>query len=125
LTKNIRFDILDEMPGASGKYIVREYVRLDGASPFRLWLDTLQIGVQARIQARVARFEAGNQGDSKPVGDGVLEARFHFGPGYRLYFAIDGRTVIILLCGGDKGSQRADVRRAKEFWKDYQERGNS
>ena len=113
------------MTKPSKNFEVQEYLKADGTSPFREWLDGLALAVRARVQARVARFEAGNTGDAKPVGGGVQEARFHFGPGYRLYFGIDGKTVIILLCGGDKSSQKKDVKRAKGFWKDYLERGES
>ncbi len=113
------------MARATTGYEIREFVRADGGSPFREWLDDLPVPIRARIQARVARFEAGNLGDSKPVGGGVSEARLHFGPGYRLYFGIDGKTVIVLLCGGDKGSQHGDIRRAKQFWEDYLERGKA
>ena len=65
---------------------VRVYVADDGSTPFRDWLATLEMPTRARIQARVLRFELGNLGDHKPIGAGVWEARFFFGPGYRLYF---------------------------------------
>jgi putative addiction module killer protein len=99
--------------------MVREYTSQTGESPFRLWLRRLDKAVAARIQARVFRFEQGNLGDAKSVGDGVYEARFDFGPGYRLYFGLESGDLILLLCGGDKGSQRKDIRKAKEFWYDY------
>jgi putative addiction module killer protein len=86
--------------------------------PFRDWLKSLDIGVQARIQARVLRFETGNLGDHKSVGDGVREARLDFGPGYRLYFARVGST-ILLLAGGDKASQAKDIAAAKQYWNDF------
>jgi len=70
---------------------------------------------QRRIQARIDRMEDGNLGDWKPVGDGVAEARLAFGPGYRLYFMRRGLEVIVLLCGGDKGSQKKDIRTALEL----------
>ena len=92
-----------------------------GKSPFREWLDSLNVSVRARIQARVLRFQMGNLGDHKNLGSGVLEARLMFGSGYRIYFGKDGNTIIVLLMGGDKGSQSNDVSRAKEFWRDYLE----
>ena len=76
---------------------------------------------RARVQARVFRFESGNLGDHKTVGDGVWEARLDFGPGYRVYFAKTGRTVILLLVGGDKRSQKKDINQAKQYWAQYVE----
>ena len=61
----------------------------------------------------------GNFGDSKSVGEGVFEMRVHFGPGYRIYFAKQDRAVVVLLCGGEKKSQRADIQTAKAYWTDY------
>jgi putative addiction module killer protein len=69
----------------------------------------------------VHRFSTGNLGDHKSVGGGAWEARVMFGPGYRIYFAKDGPQLVILLLGGDKSSQSADVARAQDFWKAYQE----
>jgi putative addiction module killer protein len=100
---------------------VREYVTSDGASPFRKWLAGLALETRARVQARVFRFETGNLGDHKTVGDGVWEARLDFGPGYRVYFAKTGRTVILLLVGGDKRSQKKDINQAKRYWAQYVE----
>lgn len=98
---------------------VREYIASQGANPFRDWLNSLDLGVKARIQARVLRFENGNLGDHKSVGGGVWEARLDFGPGYRLYFGKDGFSVILLLTGGDKGSQSRDIRAAQSYWANY------
>ena len=64
------------------------------------------------MQARIERFAAGNPGDVKPVGEGVSEMRIDYGPGYRLYYVIRGRTVLILLAGGDKRTQAADIKTA-------------
>jgi putative addiction module killer protein len=100
---------------------VREYLTADGTSPFRAWLDALTVSVRARIQARVLRFEMGNLGDHKIVGRGVWEARLMFGSGYRIYFGKDGASVIVLLVGGDKGSQAKDISRAQGLWGDYLE----
>src|SRR6476660_6981538 len=100
---------------------VREYVKADGKSPFRQWLRTLTKAVAARIQLRVTRFELGNLGDHKNVGAGVWEARVMFGPGYRIYFGKDGDAIVVLLTGGDKGSQAKDIARAQGFWRDFLE----
>jgi putative addiction module killer protein len=103
------------------KLSIREYLTADNRSPYREWLGTLDVSVRARVQARVLRFELGNLGDSKSVGGGVWEARLAFGPGYRLYFGRQRRTVILLLLGGDKGSQSKDIRQARRYWMDFME----
>ena len=106
---------------ATTSLTIREYVTAQGTSPFRTWLGHLDITVRARIQARIFRFETGNLGDHRAVGSGVWEARCNFGPGYRIYFAKPGATILLLLLGGDKASQRTDVRNAQKYWSDYLE----
>ena len=76
--------------------------------------------VKRRILSVVARMEQGNLGDVRGVGEGVIERRIDFGPGYRIYFAWDGPVLVVLLGGGDKGSQLSDIVRAKERWREYQ-----
>ncbi len=77
------------------------------------WLDSLRdIHARARVLARVERLAAGNPGDVKPVGEGVSELRIDYGPGYRVYFTMRRRTVIILLAGGDKRTQATDIKTA-------------
>lgn len=77
------------------------------------WLDSLRdIHARARVLARVERLAAGNPGDVKPVGEGVSELRIAYGPGYRVYFSMRRRTVIILLAGGDKRTQATDIKTA-------------
>jgi len=99
---------------------IEEYLSPNGESPFRKWLDGLDLSVKARIQARVLRFETGNLGDHKPLGGGIWEARLSFGPGYRIYFGRQSATtLVLLLLGGDKSSQAADIRKAQEYWNDY------
>ena len=99
---------------------VREYLTADGktrtASGWTHWTSR-----RVRIQARVLRFSTGNLGDHKSVGGGVWEARVMFGPGYRIYFGKDGAQLVLLLLGGDKSTQTADVALAQELWKAYQE----
>ena len=83
---------------------------------FAAWLDTLRDKkAQIRIAARLRQAEAGNLGDWKPVGTGVSEMRVNFGPGYRLYFARKGSVLVVMLAGGDKSSQAADIRRAQRI----------
>jgi putative addiction module killer protein len=80
---------------------------------FRAWLEALANKRAAeRIAQRIVRLQSGLLGDTKSVGDGVSELRIDHGPGYRLYFVRRGAVVVILLCGGDKGSQGRDIRRA-------------
>jgi len=67
------------------------------------------------IARRLERFAAGNPGDTKPVGGGVSELRIDVGPGYRVYYAMRGKTLIVLLCGGDKRTQKTDIRRAQRL----------
>lgn len=98
---------------------VREYLTPEGKNPFRSWLATLDAKTRARLQARVLRFELGNLGDHKALGDAVWEARVDFGPGYRIYFGQVGSVLVILLCGGDKATQAKDVKQAKFHWKQY------
>jgi len=77
------------------------------------WLGSLRdIHARARVQVRVERLAAGNAGDVRPVGEGVSELRVNYGPGYRVYFTMRGRTVVILLAGGDKRTQAADIKTA-------------
>jgi putative addiction module killer protein len=91
-----------------------------GKEPFNDWLNNLRDPhTRRRILQRLFRLESGNFGDCQPVGGGVNELRFFFGPGYRVYFGEDGDTLVVLLCGGDKSSQRSDIRLAQAYWKEY------
>ncbi|MEA3390057.1 MAG: type II toxin-antitoxin system RelE/ParE family toxin [Pseudomonadota bacterium] len=83
---------------------------------FAKWFDGLKDSkAKAKIAARIARVQIGLMGDVKSVGDGVSELRINFGPGYRVYFTKRGQQLIILLVGGDKGSQQRDISKAKEL----------
>ena len=83
---------------------------------FRAWLGGLRdVTGRAIVVRRIKRFAQGNPGDSRGVGDGIFEFRIHFGPGYRVYFVRRDEVVIVLLCGGDKDSQQADIARAKRL----------
>ncbi|MCM2505634.1 type II toxin-antitoxin system RelE/ParE family toxin [Aureimonas altamirensis] len=81
---------------------------------FEKWLSDLRDRQsRSRILTRLSHVQEGNFGDHKSVGDGVSELRFAFGPGYRVYYTRRGNVVVIMLCGGDKGSQQSDIRKAK------------
>ena len=87
---------------------------------FRNWFDKIHDEIaKAAISRRIEAIEQyGNFGDAKPVGEGVRELRINYGPGYRLYYTVRGREVIILLCGGDKSSQQRDIEKAKKLNKE-------
>jgi putative addiction module killer protein len=105
---------------------VRVFARSDGSEPFTDWLRELRDGeARNRIRQRIARLRLGNFGDTRSVGDGVHELRIHSGPGYRLYFGRERDVLVILLCGGDKGSQDRDVDRAKEYWREHRSRSHA
>src|SRR5688572_30741400 len=83
---------------------------------FDRWLTKLRDArAAARVQARLDRLAMGNPGDVKSVGEGVVEMRIDYGPGYRVYYIRRGVLVIMLLCGGDKGTQVKDIARAKQM----------
>lgn len=105
---------------------LRLYQTPDGRRPLQEWLRSVRDQqAVARIEARLARVAAGNLGDCEPVGEGVLELRIDWGPGYRVYFARLGELIVLLLCGGDKRTQQKDIKRAKEYFKDYKARSAS
>jgi len=92
---------------------------------FDTWLSGLRDRVAvARVLARIDRLSQGNPGDAKAVGRGVSELRIDHGPGIRVYYLIDGDTVILLLCGGDKSTQRRDIERAHQLARQWWERSD-
>jgi putative addiction module killer protein len=101
---------------------MRVYLRVDGTSPFRTWFDDLDDVANARITRFLTRLEQGNTSNVKSVGEGVSELKVDFGPGYRVYFAMDGRTLVILLGGGTKKRQNDDIAAAQDAWSDYKKR---
>ncbi len=95
-----------------------------GKEPAAEWLESLKDQVsRSRIYARILRAEGGNFGDHKPVGEGLLELRITIGPGYRIYYALDGSDIILLLMGGDKSTQKKDISLAKKYWSAHQAEG--
>ena len=107
-------------------YTLEEYLDERHRSPYGMWLNALGADAAAKITVATLRMEQGLLGDIKPVGNGVLERRLHFGPGYRIYFGMTRRNgsgaLLVLLHGGTKKKQAADVKKAQAFWDDYQRR---
>jgi putative addiction module killer protein len=102
---------------------VLRYVTETGREVVREWLDDLNDArAVTRIIMRIDRLAAGNFGDCKPLRDGLCELRIDYGPGYRVYYAMVGRTCVLLLCGGDKRKQTSDISRAVDYLKDYKRR---
>ena len=102
---------------------VRRYRAADGTEPFTEWLSRLKDRqAKARVLVRIDWLQAGNFGDCKSVRDSVFELRIDWGTGYRVYFGREGAAVVILLVGGDKRRQDADIECAVELWQDYKTR---
>ena len=99
------------------------YETEDGKRPFETWIKGIkEMYTRAKILTRLDRLKLGNFGDSKTLQEGVCELRIHHGPGIRIYYGKLGNRVILLLCGGDKGSQIRDITKAKAYFRDYQSR---
>ena len=101
---------------------LRQYVGLNGKSPFGQWLDGLDDPAAARVLTALTRIEQGNFSSVKGVGGGVFESRIDFGPGLRVYFGKDGAAIVILLGGGTKKRQARDIADAQACWQDYKQR---
>ena len=97
---------------------IQLYSLPSGKEPFTDWEERLSRDVQSIMQTRLARIRGGNFGDSKSIGQGIYELRIQYGPGYRIYYGKRGKTVVILLCGGDKSSQKKDIKKALAYWED-------
>lgn len=92
----------------------------DGHAPFTEWMNSIEGNpVYDRVMHRLDRLELGNFGEHRSVGEGVVELKIAFGPGYRVYLGQDGTEIIVLLVGGDKTNQTADIKMAKKYWKHY------
>lgn len=98
---------------------IKMYETADGKVPFRVWLESLDMGTRSRVRERLDRVALGNLGNYKPLTNGICELKLVFGPGYRIYYAEDGGYIVLLLCAGDKSSQRKDIKKAIAYWKDY------
>lgn len=108
------------------EFKIEIYQTETGKRPFSQWLKDFKDHLtKAKIRLRLDRLEMGNFGQCEPVGEGVFELKIDFGPGYRVYFAKTGSKCVLLLCGGDKGSQKSDILKAKAYFKDYLSRGDT
>jgi len=105
---------------------VINYVLPTGREPVEDWLaEMTDAKGRAKIRARVNQFRAGNPGKFRMVGPGIIELKIDFGPGYRVYYAKVGNKLVLLLCGGDKTTQSADIKKAGEYLNDYKRRTNN
>ena len=96
------------------------YRTADAEAPFLEWFESLRdIKTKQRIDARLVHVRAGNLGDHRTVGEGVIELRLNFGPGYRIYIGQKETELVLLLCGGDKSTQQSDITTARSYWADY------
>ena len=99
--------------------MVDSMIEIRQSETFQAWVAALRDGrARARIAVRLRRLAMGNLGDVKSVGEGISEMRIDYGPGYRVYFRRIGAQIVLLLCGGDKSSQAADIARAKSLAKE-------
>ena len=105
----------------SQPWSIVNYETLGGVCPYIEWYETLPLKTQAKIAARLTRVALGNFGDRKSLGDGIHELRFHFGSGYRVYYGVSGKRIVLLLMGGAKKTQTKDIKTARRYWKEYQE----
>ena len=100
---------------------LQQYIDLQGRNPFERWYEKLEEDTRARVAVTLDRLKRGNLA-AKGVGAGVMELRLDFGPGYRVYFGRDGETLVILLGGGTKKRQQADIESAQHLWREYKQR---
>lgn len=102
--------------------VVKLYGESGSKVPYLKWIDSIKDKeIRIRIQQRIRRLELGNFGNCKALKDGIYELKLDFGPGYRIYYGLEGKTIVILLCGGNKSTQKDDIEKAKKFWKNYKE----
>lgn len=107
---------------ATTEIIIEFFELRNNLFPFEEWLDNFKSKEdRERVYSRLLRLKQGNFGDCKSVGDGVFELRYFFGSGYRVYFGRDGDKLVLILCGGDKSTQEKDIKKAKEYWRIYNE----
>ncbi|MDE0032000.1 MAG: type II toxin-antitoxin system RelE/ParE family toxin [Deltaproteobacteria bacterium] len=101
--------------------IIKKFQTERGDIPFDDWINRIDVRAQIRVARCLDRIERGNFGDHKGVGQGVTELRVDYGPGYRVYFGRDGKEIVVLLGGGTKRGQHADIEQAQRNWKRYKQ----
>ena len=107
-----------------GNFEIIYYRERDGRIPFRLWFERLERSAASKIYSALGGMEAGNFSDSKRLKGGIHERRIQSGPGYRIYFAVQSRRLIVVLCGGTKKTQVNDIRKARRMWYEFKNRTN-
>jgi putative addiction module killer protein len=104
---------------------IKEYLRRDGTSPFASWLKSLDGSLKYRVQARIMKLKSDEHfGFTKRLGVNLYELKFRTLGGIRIYYGIDGKNLVILLCGGDKNKQSKDIEKAQIYWADYHNRSD-
>jgi putative addiction module killer protein len=98
---------------------IREYIDPKGRSSYARWFNRLNAAAAAKVTTSLVRMEQGNFSTTKGIGEGILECRIDFGPGYQIDFGRDGDALVILLGGGTKKRQQKDIETAKKLWKEY------
>ena len=111
------------LPVEAFPYTISYYLTAAGGKPFKEWLDGLKdVAARQKVRIRLDRVRLGNIGKNRSVGEGVYELKIDYGPGYRVYYGLDRKIVILLLLGGDKSSQKKDITQARTFWEDHKRR---
>ncbi len=104
-------------------YTIEYYLTESGGKPFKERLDGLKdIAARQKVRIRLDRVRLGNLGRNRSIGEGAYELKIDYGPGYRVYYGLDKKTVVLLLLGGDKSSQKKDIALACRYWEDYKRR---
>jgi putative addiction module killer protein len=104
-------------------YTIDYYLTADGRKPFKEWLEGLRdIAARQKIRIRLDRVRLGNLGRNRSMGEGVYELKIDYGPGFRIYYGLEKKTLILLLLGGDKSSQKKDIDLARKYWNDHKRR---
>jgi putative addiction module killer protein len=107
-----------------GTFEIRHYITSGGRNLFAEWRSSLRDRKACMaIDRRIGRVQVGNFGDRRFCRDGIWELRIDLGPGYRVYYALEGQTVVLLLCAGAKSTQDADIAKAREYLLDWRSRG--